>query len=201
MTVPPSARGAVVTAACPHMRPALHDLALPTFRRWARGWGWTVLAHDLACDGVGADDGAQSAKWAKVRLLREALEHHPLALWLDADVLLLREDEDISVHLHPDHFRGEPQHRRLAAAVLPPGVRVPRRDRARGSAARTVGGPGCGARSARLGPRRRALPLGPAGHGRSLPRRDELAPTRMEPAMGRRAHRRRVLQQRGRLLR
>jgi hypothetical protein len=100
-----SPRGAVVTAAGPHMRRALHDLALPTFRRWAHRWGWTVLAHDLASDGVGADDGAQSAKWAKLRLLRAALRQYPLALWLDADVLLLRADEDVSVHLHPEHFQ------------------------------------------------------------------------------------------------
>lgn len=105
MDIWPPPRGAVVTAAGPHMRSALHDLALPTFRGWARRWGWTVLAHDLGTDGVGADDGAQSAKWAKLRLLREALQHHPLALWLDADILLLRDDEDISVHLHPTHFQ------------------------------------------------------------------------------------------------
>lgn len=101
----PESPGAVLTAAGPHMRPALHDLALPTFRRWARRWGWTVLAHDLVCDGAGADAAAQSAKWAKVRLVREALQHHPLVLWLDADVLLLRDDEDVSMHLHPEHFQ------------------------------------------------------------------------------------------------
>ncbi|WP_139307036.1 hypothetical protein [Modestobacter sp. DSM 44400] len=83
----------------------LHDLALPSFQRWGTRWGWTVLAHELAEDGVGADDGAQRAKWAKLRLLREALEHHPMALWVDADVLLLRDDEDVSVHLHPEDFQ------------------------------------------------------------------------------------------------
>jgi hypothetical protein len=104
MTVAPP-RGAVVTAAGPQMRPVLHDLALPTFRTWARCWGWTVLPHDLASDGVGADHGAQSAKWAKLRLLRKALQQHPLVLWLDADVLLLGVEEDISTHLHPDSFQ------------------------------------------------------------------------------------------------
>ncbi|SDE36736.1 hypothetical protein SAMN05660485_00719 [Blastococcus fimeti] len=102
---PLSPAGAVVTAAGPHMQAALHDLALPTFRRWARRWGWAVLAHDLSSDGVGADGGAQNAKWAKIGLLREALQRHPFALWIDADVLLLREDEDIAVHLHPEHFQ------------------------------------------------------------------------------------------------
>ena len=101
----PGAVGAIVTAAGPAMRAALHDLALPTFRRYARTWGWTVLAEDLAADGSGADAAAQQAKWAKTRLLRAALERYPLALWLDADVLLLREDDDVARHLHADAFQ------------------------------------------------------------------------------------------------
>jgi hypothetical protein len=101
-TVPP---GVLVTAAGPHMRTVLHELALPTFCRWADRWGWDVRVHDLAADGVAADTRAQTAKWAKLPLLRSALEHYSLALWIDADVLLIRDDEDISAHLHPDHFQ------------------------------------------------------------------------------------------------
>lgn len=102
----PGTRGAIVTAAGPRMRDALHDLALPTFHRYARTWGWTVLAEDLEADGSGADPAAQEAKWAKTRLLRAALERYPLALWLDADVLLLRDDDDVAQHLHPQAFQG-----------------------------------------------------------------------------------------------
>lgn len=98
-------RGAIVTAAGPRMRDALHELALPTFARYADRWGWQVLAEDLPADGAGADGAAQQAKWAKLRLLRQALEQHPFALWVDADVLLLREDEDLTIHLHPRHFQ------------------------------------------------------------------------------------------------
>lgn len=98
-------RGVIVTAAGPQMRRILHELALPTFHRFARRWEYAVLAEDLCTDGVGADPGAQQAKWAKIRLLREALAAFPLALWLDADVLLTRDDEDIASHLHPDHFQ------------------------------------------------------------------------------------------------
>ena len=105
MNAPAPATGAVVTAAGPQMRPALHELSLPSFHAWARRWQWSVLAHDLTSDGVGADDGAQGAKWAKLRLLREALQDSPLALWLDADVLLLRTDENVSTHLNPEHFQ------------------------------------------------------------------------------------------------
>ena len=105
MDGPTPAAGVIVSAAGPQMRTVLHDLALPTFRRWAHRWAWEVLAHDLPADGVAADEGAQRAKWTKLRLIRAALQQHPLALWIDADVLLLRDDEDISVHLHPDHFQ------------------------------------------------------------------------------------------------
>jgi galactosyl transferase GMA12/MNN10 family len=87
------------------MRVILHELALPTFHRFARRWGYAVLAEDLPTDGAGADPSAQQAKWAKIRLLREALATFPLALWLDADILLTRDDEDIASHLHPDHFQ------------------------------------------------------------------------------------------------
>lgn len=99
------AAGVLVTAAGPGMRTVLHDLALPTFRRWAQRWGWEVRATDLASDGAGADPAAQAAKWAKTGLLRQALREHPLALWVDADVLLLRDDEDVSVHLLPGCFQ------------------------------------------------------------------------------------------------
>ena len=100
-----SFRGAIVTAAGPTMRSCLHDLALPTFRRYAEVWDWTVQAADLPSDGSGADDAAQQAKWAKTRLLRAALAEHPFVLWLDADVLLLRTDDDVLQHLHPRDFQ------------------------------------------------------------------------------------------------
>ena len=95
----------IVTAAGPAMARVLHELTLPSFHRYADRWGWTVQATDLAIDGVGADSAAQQAKWAKISLLRAALEQHRLALWLDADVLLTRLDDDISRHLHPGAFQ------------------------------------------------------------------------------------------------
>jgi len=98
-------RGAIVTAAGPQMRAVLHELALPSFRRYADRWGWTVCATTLGTDGAGVDPAAQQAKWAKVGLLRDALRQHPLVLWLDADVLLTRVDEDVATHLHPTAFQ------------------------------------------------------------------------------------------------
>jgi hypothetical protein len=103
-----SARGparALVTAAGPQMQAVLQDLALPTFARYAELWGWALRVSDLQVDGVGATPAAQSAKWAKVGLMRQALRHSAYVLWLDADVLVLRDDDDITAHLHPGHFQ------------------------------------------------------------------------------------------------
>lgn len=99
------ARGVLVTAAGPNMRPLLHQFAIPTFCLFADRWGYQVRATDLAQDGTAANGAAQHAKWAKVSLMRQALTEFPLALWLDADVLLTGTDEDIADHLHPDHFQ------------------------------------------------------------------------------------------------
>jgi hypothetical protein len=102
---PVGSRGVLVTAAGPNMSALLHELALPTFRRYGDRWGYEVRAVDLPDDGNAADGAAQRAKWAKIAVLRQALAEFPLAVWLDADVLLTRDDEDIAEHLHPEHFQ------------------------------------------------------------------------------------------------
>jgi hypothetical protein len=48
-------RGQIVTAAGPGMASVLNDLALPTFRRYARRWNYSVHAETLSDDGVCAD--------------------------------------------------------------------------------------------------------------------------------------------------
>lgn len=98
-------RSVIVTAAGPAMRSVLRDYALPTFHRYADRWGYEVRSEDLPSDGSGADRDAQQAKFAKLAMLRSALTDHPLVLWLDADVLVVRFDEDVADHLHPDHFQ------------------------------------------------------------------------------------------------
>lgn len=90
---------ALVTAADPRTRPVLNDLSLPTFARYASRWEWQLLVEDLFTD-VGG-----TTEWDKVRLIRQALEVYELVLWLDAETLLLRDDEDVAAHLHPDHFQ------------------------------------------------------------------------------------------------
>jgi hypothetical protein len=98
-------RGVLISAAGPRMRDVLYDLALPSFRSYARAWDYSVQAVELSADGACADAAAQDAKWAKISLLRAALKTYPLAVWLDADVLVLRTDEDIVTHLHPADFQ------------------------------------------------------------------------------------------------
>ncbi len=98
-------RGVVVTAAGPQMRTLMHDVVRPGFQSFAERWGYDLHTVDLESDGARADAAAQRAKWAKVDLLRQALREFPLALWLDADILLTRTDDDISTHLRPDHFQ------------------------------------------------------------------------------------------------
>lgn len=94
-----------MTAAGPQLRQVMHDLAVPSFQPFARHWGYEVEAVDLAVDGEGTDAAAQRAKWAKLTVLRSALGRHALVLWLDADVLLLRDDEDIADLLAPGDFQ------------------------------------------------------------------------------------------------
>ncbi|MCW2541107.1 MAG: hypothetical protein JWN95_2832 [Frankiales bacterium] len=62
--------------------------------------------ENLSDDGEAADVDAQRAKWTKIALLRQALSDYPSVLWLDADVLLMRDDEDIAEQVHPDSFQG-----------------------------------------------------------------------------------------------
>lgn len=88
------------------MRRVLYDIALPTFQRYADAWGYEVETHDIPADGGRSDPGAQAAKWAKVPLIRSALERAAFVIWLDADVLVARVDDDITTRLHPDHFQG-----------------------------------------------------------------------------------------------
>jgi galactosyl transferase GMA12/MNN10 family len=87
------------------MQALLHQFAEPTFQSYADRWGYEVRTLDLKVDGERADPTAQRAKWGKIDLLRKALSDYPLALWLDADVLIARTDDDIAAHLHPEHFQ------------------------------------------------------------------------------------------------
>lgn len=101
----PVRRGVIVTGAGPNMWTLLQRYALPTFRHFAGRWNYDVRVLRFEHDGHGADRAAQGAKWSKLGAICHGLQQYPLVLWLDADVVLTRFDEDIAEHLHPDHFQ------------------------------------------------------------------------------------------------
>src|SRR5687768_8853715 len=90
-------RALVTAASGARDRTVLHDLALPTFARYAARWDWQLLVED-------SESGAPS-EVLRLRTLRQALEVFELVLWIDPDTILLRDDEDVADHLHPLHFQ------------------------------------------------------------------------------------------------
>lgn len=67
-----------------------------SFERYAERWGWDLVlsTEDLA-------DG-RPASWATVSLLRSLLDEYDWVLWLDADVVIVDLDADISIEIQDD---------------------------------------------------------------------------------------------------
>ena len=112
-------RKVIVTAAGPRMWHLLERYSLPTFWCFADRFAYDVLASRLDDDGA-TDDRRSSnpARWAKLPLLRQALESYDIVVWLDADVMIRRFDDDIATHLAPQKFQAfaleqVPQDRRI----------------------------------------------------------------------------------------
>ncbi len=102
----PGLRKAIVTAAGPRMWHLLERYALPTFWRFADRFAYDVLPSFLDDDGRSEDRRATNgARWAKLPLLREAAESYDIVVWLDADVMICRFDDDIASHLAPEKFQ------------------------------------------------------------------------------------------------
>jgi hypothetical protein len=67
-----------------------------SFERYAERWGWdVVLSTEDLTDG-------RPASWAKVKLLQELLHEYEWVLWLDADVVIVDFDADISAEIQSD---------------------------------------------------------------------------------------------------
>jgi FkbM family methyltransferase len=67
-----------------------------SFERYAERWGWDlVLSTEHLADG-------RPAPWAKVPLLRSLLDEYDWVLWLDADVVIVDLDADISAEIQDD---------------------------------------------------------------------------------------------------
>jgi hypothetical protein len=98
----------IVTAAGPHMLPLLRKYALPTFGRLARALGADLHSVDLDADSSDyLSDQASRARWAKLDAIEQALaDGYPEVLWLDADILVVRYDDDPFRYLRAGDFQG-----------------------------------------------------------------------------------------------
>jgi hypothetical protein len=83
---------------------ALLDLSEPTFRAYAQRHGYEVITSRTA-------DPQRPPAWAKVPLLREAVDAFDLVLWIDADAVIVDGRDDIAAQLEPDRQLALVQHR------------------------------------------------------------------------------------------
>ena len=81
----------------------LLDVSEPTFRAYAQRHGYELITAREA-------DPARPPAWAKVAMLREVLERVDLALWIDADAVIVDGSEDIAAELAPDTQLGLVRH-------------------------------------------------------------------------------------------
>jgi hypothetical protein len=100
-------RKTLVTAAGPMMTPLLRNYSLPSFQAFGRAQGYETIAHSSIQDSHERQSAiGRGARWAKIDLLRKALRQSDVGLWVDADVIICRTDEDIANLLRPDSFQG-----------------------------------------------------------------------------------------------
>lgn len=100
------ARRAIVTAAGPNMLSILTNYALPSFRRYGEAQGYDVAVRELDNDSrTYGDAGSIQARWSKLRVLEEALRRYDFVVWVDADIIICRTDDDIEAHLAKDDFQ------------------------------------------------------------------------------------------------
>jgi hypothetical protein len=67
-----------------------------SFEGYARRWGWELVlsSEDLS--------GGRPPPWGKIRLLRSLLDSYDWVLWLDADVVVVDLEADISTEIRDD---------------------------------------------------------------------------------------------------
>jgi hypothetical protein len=89
------------------------DRSLPRFRSFAARHGYDVIVGS----GASAD---RPAPWGKILLLQNLLKHYDTVLWVDADVLIVDESEDLPP-LPADRFQALVE-QRASGAVANTGV-------------------------------------------------------------------------------
>jgi glycosyl transferase family (putative galactosyltransferase) len=75
----------------------------PTFRAYADRHGYELVTSTEA-------DPARPPAWAKVAMLREVLEEFDLAVWIDADAVIVDGRDDIAADLEPGQQLGLVRH-------------------------------------------------------------------------------------------
>ncbi len=81
-------RKALVTFGVGPLHSAMREATLPAMAAYARRHGYELVADRLPT--------LDPPAWGKIPLLLETLETHDAVLWLDADVLILDQTEDIA---------------------------------------------------------------------------------------------------------
>jgi hypothetical protein len=94
---------------------ALLAVSEPTFRAYADRHGYDVITSTEV-------DRARPPAWAKVPLIRDALDRYDLVLWIDADAVIVDDREDIAAELRPDAQLGLVRHRRDGELIPNTGV-------------------------------------------------------------------------------
>jgi mannosyltransferase OCH1-like enzyme len=97
---------ALISAAGQSMRQVM-ALSGPTLQAFANHHGYELICHLQIEDGNDTKDPASiQARLFKITALREALNHYDIALWVDADAMIVRFDRDILNDLSSDCFQG-----------------------------------------------------------------------------------------------
>ena len=72
---------------------ALLSRSALSFERYAQRWGWdVVVSSEELSDG-------RPAQWAKIPFIRSLLDEYEWVLWLDADVVIVDLEADISLEI------------------------------------------------------------------------------------------------------
>jgi hypothetical protein len=96
---------------------ALLAVSEPTFRAYAERHGYQVITSTDA-------DATRPPAWAKVPMIRAALDTHDLVLWIDADAVIVDDRDDVADALQPDTQLALVQHRRDEELIPNTGVMV-----------------------------------------------------------------------------
>jgi hypothetical protein len=82
---------------------ALLEISRATFAAYAQRHGYELITSTES-------DPRRPPAWAKVPMLREALDSFELVLWIDADAVIVDGSEDIAGELDPERFLGLVRH-------------------------------------------------------------------------------------------